>query len=321
MNISSKIRIVVAILLAIMLFKASIYAPIHIREEIIWFSAIVILGIWLFFRGFVQLSHKRLVQNIPTSKIKSLAMGLVEIQGKASAFTPQPLKSPYAKMDCVFYHYEVQRFTRYSDGKGNWRTITEGSSGIPFYVDDGSGKVLVDSLKAQIKLGTRYISSNPDKRQAIPTLLRNGDMKYLETFIIPEEPIYALGTANAIKDYLKEHKQRVAKKLTEWWYNPEKREEFDLNQDGEIDKQEYSAMKEKTEDIVKQQEKEMGISVDLSGLSNIIITKGDEEDILIISNESEKGVISHIETKTILYIVGGVLSTFTAIILLCTRFK
>ena len=118
-------------------------------------------GIYLFFQGFVFLNRKRLIQNIPTSKINALALGLVEVIGRTLPSTPKPFKSPYAKANCVFYHYRVQQFVRRQRNSG-WKTISEGSSGVPFYVDDGTGKVLVDPNEAEIHLETRYISSSPD---------------------------------------------------------------------------------------------------------------------------------------------------------------
>lgn len=285
----------------------------------VWAGIIVILGIWLFFKGFVHLNQKRLIQNIPTSKINALALGLVEIKGRARPFSPRPLKSPYAKVDCVFYHFEVRQFIHGPRGGGGWKVISEASSGVPFYVDDGNGRVLVDPKKAKIKLGVRYVSFNPDKKENITlrsTTSRN--MKYTESFIIPEEPVYVLGTATATKDYFGEHKKRVARKLTAWWHNPEKRKEFDLNQDGDVDKKEIALMREKAEAEVAQQEEQMGIKIgtDLSGLSSIIITKGEEEKSFVISNESEREIVSKTGAKSFFYIFGGAFLTIIGILFL-----
>ena len=39
------------------------------------------VGIYFFFKGFKWLKQKKTIENIPTSKIRSIAMGLVEIFG------------------------------------------------------------------------------------------------------------------------------------------------------------------------------------------------------------------------------------------------
>ena len=63
-------------------------------------------GVWSFFRGFKRLRRKRLIENIPTSTIRGLAMGLVELYGEAR--TKTPLKSPLTKADCVLYMYKIE---------------------------------------------------------------------------------------------------------------------------------------------------------------------------------------------------------------------
>ena len=40
-------------------------------------------GFGVFFQGFNRLREKRLVQNTPTSTVRGMAMGLVELVGKA----------------------------------------------------------------------------------------------------------------------------------------------------------------------------------------------------------------------------------------------
>ena len=39
-------------------------------------------GIYFFIKGFIWLKQKRLIENIPTSTVRSLAMGMAEIYGK-----------------------------------------------------------------------------------------------------------------------------------------------------------------------------------------------------------------------------------------------
>jgi hypothetical protein len=52
-----------------------------------WVGLVALLGIYcgifLFFRGFRMLQHKRLILNTPLSKIRSASMGLVEVNGMA----------------------------------------------------------------------------------------------------------------------------------------------------------------------------------------------------------------------------------------------
>ena len=58
-------------------------------------------GLFLFWKGFSWLKQKRLIENIPTSKIRSIAMGLVEIYGEVVPTQEKILKSPFTNKDCV----------------------------------------------------------------------------------------------------------------------------------------------------------------------------------------------------------------------------
>ena len=43
---------------------------------------LLIVGLYLFYNSLKNLKKKRLFENIPTSKMRSVAMGLVELKGK-----------------------------------------------------------------------------------------------------------------------------------------------------------------------------------------------------------------------------------------------
>ncbi|MFA5031516.1 MAG: GIDE domain-containing protein [bacterium] len=273
------------------------------------------LGIWLFCYGFSLLKRKRLIQNIPTSKIKSLAIGLVEIQGRCFPITDRPLLAPYSQNECVFYSFIVQEYKRGSNNDCSWQIISQGSSGMPFYVDDDTGRVMVDPTKADIRLDPRYISYSPSEKKIMPVILTSGTMKYTESFIIPGESAFVLGTAKEIKNCSENYTQKVAKQLTDWYYNPEKQKEFDINRDGDIDKQEYILMKEKAEQsVIRKEFKYMPNKKDLNGLSDIIITKGEIEKTFILSNESEKTIVSQIGKKATFYIVSGIIITLITLV-------
>ncbi|MDD5086676.1 MAG: hypothetical protein PHV16_02895, partial [Candidatus Nanoarchaeia archaeon] len=76
-----------------------------VLNDIIWMSfwtlGFFAAGVFLFWEGIKTLKHKRLIENIPTSKIRSLAMGLVEIYGEVVPAYKEVLKSPFSNKDCV----------------------------------------------------------------------------------------------------------------------------------------------------------------------------------------------------------------------------
>lgn len=110
------------------------------------------VGLFMFYKGIRAFRKKRLLENMPTSKIRSIAMGLVEIFGKVE---PQLvnglLKGPLSKKDCVYYRYKVEEY-RSSGKSGHWVTINKGEKGVPFFVRDETGVVLVDPKGANVDI-------------------------------------------------------------------------------------------------------------------------------------------------------------------------
>ena len=108
----------------------------------------------VFFWGFTRLRRKRLIENIPTSTVRGMAMGLVELIGKARRL--KTLRGPLSGFDCVAYRYLVERYEQRGKS-GSWVTIAQGDSFYcPFWIDDGTGKVLVAPQAAELILKVSY---------------------------------------------------------------------------------------------------------------------------------------------------------------------
>src|SRR3989338_8561907 len=91
-------------------------------------------GIYLFYKGLKAVRLKHLIENMPTSKIRSVAMGLVEIYGEVIPIEGKLLKSPLTNTSCVYYKYTVE-----VRGK-HWNVIKKGKCTAPFYLKDETGK-------------------------------------------------------------------------------------------------------------------------------------------------------------------------------------
>ena len=122
-------------------------------------GAIALLaGLFFFFRSFSDLKKKRLIEDTPTSTIRSMAPGEVEVTGQALDW--QTLTGPFSQKPCVYYEYSVEEQRTRTVGTGKdqhtetyWETIqSEDTSERPFYVDDGTGKALVKPKKAELVL-------------------------------------------------------------------------------------------------------------------------------------------------------------------------
>ena len=76
-------------------------------QTLLYLAAGTVGGFGLFVYGWMVHQRKRLIESIPTSTIRSLALGLVEISGHAQ---PEEglLSTPFGGLPCVFYSYAVE---------------------------------------------------------------------------------------------------------------------------------------------------------------------------------------------------------------------
>jgi len=106
-------------------------------------------GVYLFFRGFRTLQRKRLILNTPSSKIRSASIGLVEVSGLAVG--PHTMLAPVTQAPC--YYYRTVAWQMQQSGKNDkWVKVAEESLHIPFYLDDNTGRVLVDPQGAEMDI-------------------------------------------------------------------------------------------------------------------------------------------------------------------------
>ncbi len=100
--------------------------------------------------GIRAYNTKKLIQDLPTSKIRSVAVGISEIKGKTTPLTTI-LKSPFTKQDCVHYHYTIEEFKQQGKTK-KWVIILQEKSTTPFLVQDDSGTMQVNPKNAEIDI-------------------------------------------------------------------------------------------------------------------------------------------------------------------------
>ena len=115
-----------------------------LRFPLLWGIAGVGIGVLLFFRGFPYLKRKHLIENTPTSTVRGASLGAVEISG--TVVGPYTLISPVSESDCFYYRAAAR--SKSKDDK----TSIEESLYAPFFLDDGTGRVLVDPRGAEIEL-------------------------------------------------------------------------------------------------------------------------------------------------------------------------
>ena len=107
------------------------------------------VGIYGFFRGFLLLQRRRLIVDTPFSKIRSASMGMVEISGLAVG--PYTLIAPITARPCYYYRTVVWEWKQSGKNK-QWVKVAGESMHVPFFVDDNTGRLLVDPRGADLDL-------------------------------------------------------------------------------------------------------------------------------------------------------------------------
>ena len=162
-------------------------------------------GVYLFYRGFGILRRKRLIQNTPTSKIRSAAMGLVEVNGLAVG--PYVMNAPITGFPC-YYHRSVAWQLKQSGKNKSWQKVADECRHLPFYLDDNTGRLLINPQGAEMDIHrdfheeyrTSLFSNSVDMPVNVSTfLMRHGistdkKIKVEEYCIKPKNALFILGT-------------------------------------------------------------------------------------------------------------------------------
>jgi hypothetical protein len=114
-----------------------------------WFIVVTatVTAVIAFVAGLLWLRRAWVIEDTPTSMIRSAAQGYVELQGEAMIMTGTPIVAPLSFLPCAWYRYSVEK--RVSDDDqdklaGSWCTIENGVSDGLFLLRDGTGDCVVD---------------------------------------------------------------------------------------------------------------------------------------------------------------------------------
>jgi hypothetical protein len=162
-------------------------------------------GIGLFVYGFRLLQRRRLILDTPFSKIRSAAMGMVEISGLAVG--PYMMIAPITARPCYYYRTLVWEWKQ--SGKNNqWVKVAGECLHVPFFVDDNTGRMLIDPRGADLDLHRDFEQEFCDglftMKEAAPPNVRaflakhgvvtNNKIKVEEFCIKPKNSLFILGT-------------------------------------------------------------------------------------------------------------------------------
>jgi len=290
------------------------------------------IGVWFFFWGFMRLRRKRKIEDIPTSTVRGLAMGLVELIGTAKK--KNAVISPLTKTECTFYRYTVERY-QHSRRSGRWVVIAKGDSyATPLWLDDGTGKALIFPQGAELMMPVsfEFTTAFGGKLPAsLEEFLRNNNIRYgtffgssrmrfREWHIFEGEKVYVMGTASASSvevDPMEAHKNNLIFRLEALKQDSDKMADVDIDKDGKVSVEEWDAAVRKAEQGLLEEELK---AAPPEGQLDAVVSKGNNKEVFIISNYSQKDLIKNLTWQAVSGVFGGAALSILMLGILLSRF-
>lgn len=169
------------------------------------------------YAAFDELRQRQLMLNTPTSKVRSLAVGDVEVKGQARP-ADEPLTSPLTHTEACVYSLKIEEEHK-SDEGSDWDTVLEFQRQVPFHVDDGTGEVLVEPEEADLDVAveeTVHVDDHDEPPAPIREFAQTEDGQEILETEIPREEGQDSGVSGKVTDVVESTIQSRAKKhLTE----------------------------------------------------------------------------------------------------------
>lgn len=250
-------------------------------------------GAGLIVYGFNRLREERLIADTPTSRVRSVAMGVAELAGIARE--KQPLVSPLTGAGCLYYHYTVEE-ERSSGKSKEWVTVDQGESSQPFYLEDETGRIMVDPEGAETILNVAYRET---KREGGWLGRRR---RYTEWRIVPGQRIFVVGTVRKIHDMVLERRVKLTEKLQALKKDEDRMSAFDTDKDGRIDPEEWEAAVRTVQvELLREQASEAPVKPE----DDQAIGRGDAEKTFVIADRGERAILQGMALKAYGSLVGG----------------
>jgi len=209
-------------------------------------AASFVLAVLSFGYGFYHLRMKRKIENTPTSRIRSVAMGMVEVKGRA--LRKYALVTPMSHTPCVYY-----RLTRYRKDKNDrWKAVSVTSSdNASFFLEDDTGRIEINPTSGRVRTGTRQ--EGFPGQVGLTRFDSDQTEKWQEEIVVEGALLYVLGFAANKPEEGESLREEVQTALRDLKQDPQRLEEFDLDGDGKICVDEWDAARLQMEDQVYHQ--------------------------------------------------------------------
>ncbi|MBD2858116.1 hypothetical protein IB286_03780 [Spongiibacter sp. KMU-158] len=213
------------------------------------------------FFGFVQLKKARIIEDTPTSKIRSAHQGYVELMGISKNLVAEsPLLSPLSGTNCIWFSYKIERYETSGKNK-HWRTLESRSSERPFLLDDSTEPCYIMPSRADVstfRKSTWYGNERYPSAGKTSSSLFGRRYRYTEHLLCEDDLLYAIGLFQTRHppSSLAQSRQRMAEILSEWKQDYDRLvARFDRNGDGEIDLVEWDLARQEAQRAAEREQR------------------------------------------------------------------
>lgn len=262
-------------------------------------------GLVAFFAAFRKLRTLRRIENTPTSAVRSMPMGLVELHGAARS--GEPHTAPFSEKPVAFYRARVEQYRR-RGRSSRWVTIHDEISSEAFWLEDETGRVLVLPEGAELNLPSDYhrrfngsrlpahLESYLDGVGIAPRSFGFGkSLRFTEWHIGAGQPFYLHGLAQEHPGLRGLKRERTNEILRAVRSDPERMAALDSNGDGRVDPEEWDRAREEACARAGSEEIE----------DRIVVARGGPGDLFLISDRSERELVRRLRWETALYLFFG----------------
>jgi E3 Ubiquitin ligase len=212
-------------------------------------AAAAMYSFWYAFKAWAK---NRAIEDTPTSRVRSAAQGYVELCGHGQPPPNAECKGPLTGLPCTWWRYKIEE--RRSSGRSrSWTTVQGDTSAVPFVLDDGTGKCLIDPRGAEVYPSASDVWYGPSDwpEYRIPNgsgilgrladALLTDKYRYTEHRLQTNEQLYAIGAFRSLGGASVDDPDAAVAELLRQWKQDQAGllARFDSNHDGALSSAEW----------------------------------------------------------------------------------
>lgn len=284
-----------------------------------WTAMLAVVALMMLYLTFRNLHRARLIEDTPTSRIRSAPQGYVELIGEAAMMSGEPVIAPLSGRNCCWWSFRIDR-----KGDKGWRVQREGKSDSLFLIRDDTGECIVDPDGAQLTPSEKQTWYGPNPKPGvgpdtgIGTRNQNfslfglnisvhhdifgGEYRYTEETILPGDPLYAIGLFTSLGEIDRQamRDEMIRERLRQWKADHASLlKRFDRNRDGRIDLDEWEgARRAAAREVTREQLQEPQYPI------NTLSHSGSQRRPLLISTQEEFDIVRRFRVYSLVALTG-----------------